>query len=116
MCRATLLAMTALAASCTNQLAEWQAYLSRFVGQPESVLVQQMGVPARSFETGGVRYLAYDEHRIDIVPSGPTFAPNFLGWYGASFPPQIIEWKCETTFEVAGETVKSFMLRGKACG
>ena len=114
--RVIVLAATALAASCTNQLAERQAYLSQFIGQPEGVLVQQMGVPARSFETGGVRYLAYDEHRIDIVPSGPTFAPYYLGWYGASFPPQVIEWKCETTFEVAGGTVKSFMLRGNACG
>jgi hypothetical protein len=114
--RATLLAVAALASGCTNQLAERQAYLSRFIGQPESVLVQQMGVPARSFETGGVRYLAYDEHRIDIVPGGPTFAPYYLGWYGASFPPQVIERSCETTFEVAGGTVQSFMLRGNACG
>jgi hypothetical protein len=118
MCRGTLLALavTAWAAGCTNQLAERQAYLSRFIGQPESVLVQQMGVPARSFETGGVRYLAYDEHRIDIVPSVPTFAPYYMGWYGAGFPPQVIEWKCETTFEVTGGTVKSFTLRGNACG
>jgi hypothetical protein len=116
MCRAILPALMAVAAGCTNQLAERQAYLSRFVGQPESVLVQQMGVPVRSFETGGVRYLAYDEHRFDIVPSAPAIAPYYLGWYGASFPPQVIEWKCETTFEVTGGTVKSFMLRGNACG
>ena len=114
--RATLLVVTALAAGCTNQLAERQAYLSQFIGQPEGVLVQQMGVPARSIETGGVRYLAYEDRRIDIVPSGPTLAPYYLGWYGASFPPQVIEWKCETTFEVAAGTVRSFMLRGNACG
>jgi hypothetical protein len=111
-----LLAVIALAAGCTDQRAERQAYLSRFIGQPESMLVQQMGVPTRSFETGGVRYLAYNEHRIDIVPGGPTFAPYYLGWYGASFPPQVIEWNCETTFEVTAGTVKSFMLRGNACG
>ena len=113
---ATLLVVTASAVGCTNQLAERQAYLNQFIGQPERALVQQMGVPARSIETGGVRYLAYDEQRIDIVSSGPTFAPYYLGWYGASFPPQVIEWKCETTFEVAGGTVQSFMLRGNACG
>jgi hypothetical protein len=114
--RGTLFAVTALAAGCANQLAERQEYLRHFIGQPEIVLVQQMGVPARSIETGGVRYLAYDDSRIDIVPSGPTFAPYYLGWYGASFPPQVIEWKCETTFEVASGTVKSFTLRGNACG
>jgi hypothetical protein len=113
--RASLFAAIALV-GCTDQLAQRQAYLSQFVGQPESALVQQMGVPTRSYETGGVKYLAYDEHRIDIIPGGPTYAPFYMGWYGASFPPQVIELSCETTFEVAAGTVKAFTLRGNACG
>jgi hypothetical protein len=112
--RAILLAAIVLAA-CTNLLAQRQAYLGQFVGQPESLLVQQMGVPTRSYETGEVKYLAYDEHRIDIIPGPPTYAPFYLGWYGA-FPPQVIELNCETTFEVTDGTVKAFTLRGNACG
>jgi hypothetical protein len=113
--RATLSAAIALA-GCTNQLAQRQAYLSQFVGQPESALVQQMGVPTRSYETGGVKYLAYDEHRIDIIPGSPVVAPFYYGWYGGGFPPQVIELTCETTFEVTAGTVKAFTLRGNACG
>jgi hypothetical protein len=113
--RFILLAVAALA-SCTNQLAQRQAYLSQFIGKPESALVQQMGVPNRSYETGGVKYLAYDEHRIDIVPGPPTYAPFYLGWYGAGFPPQVVELTCETTFEISAGTVKTFTLRGNACG
>jgi len=114
--RIMLIAVAGLVTACTNQLAARQAYLSQFVGQPEGALVQQMGVPARSYETGGVKYLAYDEQRIDIVPSFPSYSPFFTGWYGGGFPPQVIDLRCETTFEVAEGTVRSFTLRGNACG
>lgn len=113
--RPVLLAVAALA-GCTDQLAQREAYLGRFIGQPDAVLVQQLGVPSRSYETGGVKYLAYDESRVDIVPGPPTFAPFYTGWYNGGFPPQVIELTCETTFEVSAGTVKAFTLRGNACG
>jgi len=114
--RAILLVLAGLVAGCVDQLAAREAYLSRFVGQPESTLVQQMGVPTRSFETGGVRYLAYNEHRINLIPTFPSYSPFFTGWYGGGFPTQVVELRCETTFEVADGTVKTFTLRGNACG
>jgi hypothetical protein len=51
--RVLLLVLLGLAAGCVDQLAARQAYLNRFVGQSEAMLVQQMGVPARSYATGG---------------------------------------------------------------
>ncbi len=114
--RAIVLVLTGLVAGCGNQRAEREALLSRFVGQPESAVVQQMGVPSRTYETGGVKYLAYSEHRIDIVPGYPSYTPFWPGWYGGGFPPQVIELRCETTFEVTQGTVRAFTLRGNACG
>ena len=114
--RVVLLALAAVVAGCANQLAARQAYLSRFVGQPEGAVVQQLGVPTRSYETGGVKYLAYNEHKTQIIPASPFYGPYFPGWYGAGFPPQVVELRCETTFEVAAGTVKAFTLRGNACG
>ena len=114
--RVVLFMVLGLLVACGNQLAARQAYLSQFVGQSEAAVVQQFGVPSRSIETGGVRYLAYDEHRIDLVPSFPSYSPYFTGWYGGGFPPQVVEWRCETTFEVTGGTVRAFTLRGNACG
>ena len=114
--RAFLIALTGLMAGCVNQFAARQAYVNSLVGQPEAVLVQQMGVPSRTYETTGVKYLAYDERRVDLVPSVPSYSPFFTGWYGGGFPPQAIELQCETTFEVAEGTVKTFTLRGNACG
>jgi hypothetical protein len=114
--RVAALVSTPVVAGCVNVLAQRQAYLNTLVGQPEAVLVQQMGVPARTYETGGVKYLAYDERRVDIVPSFPTYSPYFMGWYGTGFPPQVIDLQCETTFTVSDGTVTSYTLRGNACG
>ena len=114
--RVIVLVLAVLVAACGNQLAARQAYLSHFVGQPEAAVVQRFGVPTRSYETGGAKYLAYDERRIDLVPSFPSYSPFFPGWYGGGFPAQVIEWQCETTFVVTDGTVRSFSLRGNACG
>ena len=114
--RAVLLLLTALLVDCVNQFAARQAALSHFVGQPEADLVQQMGVPTRTYETGGVKYLAYDERRVDIIPGFPSYNPFFAGYYGGGFPPQVVELSCETTFEIAAGVVKAFTLRGNACG
>jgi hypothetical protein len=113
---AVLLLLAGLLAGCVNQLAARQAQLAQFVGQPESVLVQRLGVPSRTYETGGVKYLAYDEHRVDVIPGFPSYSPFYTGWYGAGFPAQVVDLRCETTFEIANTTVKAFTLRGNACG
>jgi hypothetical protein len=103
-------------AGCGNQLAARQAQLSQLIGQPEAALIRQLGVPNRSYETGGVKYLAYLEQRVDIMPGMPSYNPFFTGWYGGGFPPEVINLRCETTFEIAGGAVKGFSLRGNACG
>jgi len=118
--RRTLLVLALLLGGCVNQLAQREAFLSQFVGKPDSVLVQQLGVPTRSFTTNGVQYLAYTESRVDIIPGMPAYpyawgAP-FWGWYGGGFPPQVVNLTCETTFAVTGGIVRSFTLRGNACG
>lgn len=116
--RVILLVLSGLIGGCVNQLAARQAYLGQFIGQPEPVLIQQMGVPARTYETGGTKYLAYDESRTDILPSAPSwgYGAPYLGWYGGAFPPQVVTLTCETTFAVSDGVVRSFNLRGNACG
>jgi len=112
-----LLLLVGLLGGCVNQLAERRAYLNQFIGQPESAVVQAMGVPSRSFQTAGVTYLAYNEHRIDFIPGTPTFSPFFFGGaYGGGFPPQIVQLDCETTFQVVDGKISTYTLRGNACG
>ena len=124
-----LLALAALAAlaACAPTRAERLAALNRFVGEPEAAIVQAFGVPHRTYETGGIRFLAYDERRLAYAPGYVSVAPiggvwhhGFgPGWYGygyAAFPPPMIERLCETTFEVAQGRVRAVSLRGDACG
>jgi hypothetical protein len=114
---ALLLLAASLIGGCVNQLALRQAQLSQLVGHPESDLIQQMGVPDRTYETGGVKYLAYSDSRVDFIPATPfPYGPPYWGWYGGGFPPQVVNLICETTFAIQGGLVRSFTLRGNACG
>jgi hypothetical protein len=116
--RLVLPCLTLLLFGCGDQLAQRRTYLNQFVGHPDSELVQQLGVPSRTYETGGVKYLAYDERRVDFVPGLPPFGPGPWWAYGAygGAPPQIVTLVCETTFAVDSGVVKSYALRGNACG
>jgi hypothetical protein len=111
------LVLAAAVTGCTNQLAIRQAQLQRFVGQSESLLVSQMGVPDRTYEVEGTKYLAYVDSEREIVTMPPAYpyGPPFWAWYGSGFPPQVVIYACETTFAVSQGVVRSFVLRGNGC-
>lgn len=91
------------------------AFLATLVGQPEAAVVRQLGVPSRTYETNGRKFLAYSERRVEVVPVGLGYG---YGYFGPSFgysPSQIIERACETTFEVGDGRVLTWSLRGNAC-
>lgn len=112
------LAMLALP-GCADRLAERQAYLTTLIGLSEADLVRTIGVPTRSVDAGGHRFLAYRESSIEVIP-GPPFGPWGMPgapWaYGAGLPPDVVQLVCETTFELDDGRVRSFTLRGNACG
>jgi len=109
---AILLACCALPTACADETAARMAALNHLVGQPEQTLLLAMGVPTRSYDADGTKYLAYDESRIDIIPGTPGVGI----WRAGGVPPQPIERWCETTFQVAEGVVRNFTLRGNACG
>lgn len=113
--RAALIVLLLLGACDPYALQRREAALSAYVGMSESDLVRGFGVPTRTFETGGRRFLAYDQGSVNIVP-GPYPWHPWWGWgYGGAFPPQVVQTFCETTFEVANGKVVGFSLRGNAC-
>jgi hypothetical protein len=109
-----LLALAGSVAGCGNGLAARQAELAQWVGKPETDLVGIMGVPTRTYETGGMKFLTYEDRRVEIVPGTPYFGPGPF-WYGGGFPPTAMTLACETTFTVASGVVRAFSLRGNAC-
>lgn len=120
--RAALIAVTVLlVAGCANELAEREAFLNTLVGHSEDDLVRTIGVPSRTFEVNGHRFLAYTESRVDVIPGSPGPGPWGWGWgwgggYGAGFLPVVVNRVCETTFEIFEGKVASYTLRGNACG
>ena len=113
--RATVLACLVLLAACSD-LREREVYLNTLVGQPETELVRRMGVPNRSFEVQGRKFLAYSEHQVVAYRGGPFVGP-WGGPYGPyGFAGRVVDWPCETTFELVGGRVQSWSLRGDGCG
>ena len=121
-----VLATVLLLVGCAYDPAVRAARLQIFVGQPVAILVANMGVPSRTYEADGIQFLAYTERRVDYIPASPSYGYGFGAPYGpygggpyggfGGFPPQVVEWVCETTFQVVQDRVQSFTFRGNACG
>ena len=110
------LGLVALMGGCTDRLAVRQAELARWVGRPETELVGIMGAPYRTYETGGLKFLTYEDRRVEIVPGTPYYyGPGPFGYRGG-FPPTAVTLACDTTFTITGSVVRAFSLRGNACG
>jgi hypothetical protein len=100
---------------CTGELAERQAELAHWVGQPESQLVAAMGAPNRTYDSGGVKFLTYEDVYVHEGPSGPYyFGPGPAAPDG--FRGTVYRTVCDTTFTIAQGVVKAFSLRGNGCG
>jgi hypothetical protein len=115
-------AALALSACSAGYGTQRRALLTSLVGQPEAAAVQALGVPMRTYETGGIKFLAYDQRRIDAYGAGPFFGGfGAVGGYGGfggfydEYPPYVIERGCETTLEVSGGRVRAWSQRGTFC-
>ena len=88
-----------------------------FVGRGEGDLVAALGVPERTYEVEGRKFLTFEERRSYVVAGYPSLYPGYgYGRFGPSFsPPGYIVRTCETTFAVRGGRVESFTYRGDGC-
>ena len=71
------LASTALLAACAYPSPQHVQALDALIGKSETDLVRARGVPTKTYETGGLKFLAYDMHRIDSLPGDAGFYPGF---------------------------------------
>jgi hypothetical protein len=113
--------------ACAYPNPQHVAELNALVGKSETDLVRTLGVPSRTYDTGGHRFLAYSKSKLETIPGTPGFGPwwgggywgggywggGWGGWGG--FPPEIVQRDCETTFDLLNGTVQSWKLRGNDC-
>lgn len=101
--------------SCTGELAERQAELQHWIGQPENQLVAAMGAPNRVYDSGSTKVLTYEDVYLQQGPSAPYyFGPGPVGPTG--FSGTVYRTVCNTTFTIGDGVVKAFSLRGNGCG
>jgi len=120
-------------ASCAGPTPEaFNARMAGFVGRSEAYLVASLGVPARTHEVEGRRFLQYEDRRIVTYPGdalyGPGFGgfgyggfgrrrlgPAFGGYFGGGFGPVIETRARDVTFELRGGQGAGFVARGNDC-
>jgi hypothetical protein len=119
--KAVALAGVLAVAGCAYPNPQHVSELNALVGKSESDLVRTEGVPTRTYDVGGHKFLAYSRSRIESIPGSAGFGPYgygpyWGGWGGwGGFGPEVIQRDCETTFEVANGVVLHWSLRGNAC-
>ena len=113
--RCLLLAgLAALLGSCGPSSADLRrALLQSLVGQPEVAAVQALGVPNRTIESGGGRFLEWDQMSQVAYPGMWAYGWG-PGWYGG-VPPTVMTYTCQTMLEVRDGRVVSWALRGDGC-
>jgi hypothetical protein len=98
-----------------------RAVLNSLLGKSETDAVRVLGVPDRSFESGGRRFLAFVDRRSEAYGGGV----GIFGTYGYAYGgpgvlaydpgPAVFQRLCEMTIEIAEGRVASYSLRGNAC-
>lgn len=95
-----------------------QQRLATFIGRSEGELVAELGVPVRSYETDGRRFLQFERERtVAVSQPDPFFYPGpyrYRGWMAP--PPAYAQVRCDITFALRQQRVESFSLNGQACG
>lgn len=91
--------------------------LSAFVGRSELELVSTLGAPSRSYDTGGQRFLSYEEQRTVAVPGGFVGGPwgYRRGLYGGFSTTAYAPVQCDVTFGLREGRVVSYTYRGEGC-
>ncbi|MXP65713.1 hypothetical protein E0493_20390 [Roseomonas sp. M0104] len=89
--------------------------LSTFIGQGEGDLVAGLGVPVRTYEADGRRFLQFERQRTVLVPGDPWS----YGYYGMrrpwAVPSSYAVERCDITFILRGGRAESFTLHGEGC-
>ena len=113
--RLLIAALAALAFTACATRADFDAGHSAMNGRSEDVLVATPGVPVRTYEAEGRRFLQYERRRLVTYPGSPGFYGRYGRYIGGGFAPSVESRACDVTFEVRAGRVVGFNARGNDC-
>ena len=113
--RLLIAALAALALTACATRAGFDARQSTLIGRSEADLVATLGVPVRTYEAEGRRFLQYEERRLVTYPGSPGFYGRYGRYLGGGFAPSVESRSCDVTFEVRAGRVIGFNARGNDC-
>jgi hypothetical protein len=118
--RALPLSLVLLLAACATG-PTLQQRLSTYIGRSEGELVAELGVPVRTYEADGRRFLQYEQRRTVAISQPGFYGPAYGPWgfrRGGYWPapPAYGVVGCDLTFALRNERVESFTYRGEGCG
>jgi hypothetical protein len=109
-----------LLAGCVQPGPTLDQRLSTFINRPEGELIAQLGVPTRSYDADGRRFLQFESQSTVLAPMDPyPYYPSYGPW-GMRRPwmnsPNYVVVRCDMTFALRQGVVESFSFRGEGCG
>ncbi|WP_137181423.1 hypothetical protein [Roseomonas sp. AR75] len=114
--RGLALALALLAAACA-QGPTLQERLSVWIGRSELDLLSELGVPTRTYELDGRRFLLFEQRSV-IPVAAPAYAPMWGPWGyrgGWPAPASYATVTCDVTFILRNQVVENFTFRGQGC-
>jgi len=110
MTRRAILMVLPLAACAVPTTAAFDARMQALVGKQEVDVITALGVPTRSTEAGGLRFIEYERRRVVGTPS-----PGAWRW-SSPLAGEFIETRdCRVTFTLRDGRVERFDRRGNDC-
>ena len=124
--RPLLAIFAALSLSACATREGFVARQTALVGHSEAELVATLGVPARTYDVEGRRFLQYEDRRLASYGGAYPYGAFGYGFgrrgfgtglglgFGGGYP--LVETRgCDTTFELHSGRVVGFGARGNAC-
>jgi hypothetical protein len=103
--------------------------MTAYIGASPQTLVRNLGVPDKRITLGDTQYFEYIRQQTNIEAGPPIlmgydgimpYAGSFWGPFNGAFygdlTPEVMIWRCATTFEIQNDKVIGFTMRGNDCG
>lgn len=109
------LALPATLAACAAPGPTLEQRLATFINRSEGELVAQLGVPVRTYQTEGRRFLEFEHRQTVVVPGDPWFYGPYGYRRSWAAPSAYAVVQCNMTFAIRNDRVESFTARGEGC-